>query len=172
MKFDLSKNVIHVDMDGVLADFDRFVLERLGRTFDHASGPGADKEMWDFLHGIPDLYFVLEPTSYAKELWDFANSFGCKVRILSAVPRRTTMPEAEDQKRRWLVKHESIFGPHVDFNIGPFSRDKWKHARSGDILIDDRRDNCEEWISRGNGIAVLHKSLQDTIAQVQQAVLG
>jgi diphthamide synthase subunit DPH2 len=48
--------------------------------------------------------------------------------------------------------------PHIPLpvTIGPYSRDKWKHVKNpGDILIDDRADNIEEWIAAG-GIGILH----------------
>jgi hypothetical protein len=171
-KFDKNKNTIWVDMDGVIADFDAFVLDKMGRTFDHASGPDADKEMWDFLTKVGDLYFKLEPTPYAKELWDFVNSIGCDVQILTAIPRRTTMPDAEEQKKRWLAKHREIFGDNVKFNIGPFSRDKWKHAKPNDILIDDRYDNITDWMSKGDGIGIFHnyRDVSDTIKHLKSCL--
>lgn len=170
VRFDPRINTIHVDMDGVIADFDKLVFDKLGRTFDHMSGPGADKQMWDFLASVDRLYFQLEPMQYAKELWEFAHSFGCPVKVLTAIPRRTTMPTAEADKREWFIKHRDIFGDNVDVNIGPYSKDKWKHARPGDILIDDRLDNITSWSTKGQGVGVYHKTLADTIALVHKAV--
>lgn len=152
--FDPKSNTIHVDLDGVLADFDKFVLQNVGRTFTHNVGPAGDKEMWTFLQNVPNLYFKLELTPYAKEMWELVNSFGANVEILTAIPRRTSMPTAEQDKRDWVAKH---FGHDVHVKIGPFSRDKWKHAKPGDILIDDRPDNIREWINNGFGIGIFHE---------------
>lgn len=170
MAFDKNKNTIFVDMDGVLADFDRFVMERMGRTFSHIVGPGADREMWDFIQGVEDFFYLLEPTPYAKELWDAVKAVGCHKAILTAIPRRATMEGAEDQKRRWFPKNESIFGTNVDFRIGPFSRDKWKHAKPGDILIDDRVDNINDWATKGKGIGIYHVNITDTLALLADSV--
>jgi 5'(3')-deoxyribonucleotidase len=167
--FDPTINTINVDMDGVLADFDAFVLQHMGRTFDHQAGP-SDQSMWDFLKTVEDMYYILPPTPYAKELWDFVNSIGCKVQVLTAIPRRTSMPQAEEQKRRWFVKHRDIFGDNVTVVIGPYSADKWKHAKPGDILIDDRTDNISAWVTKGSGIGVYHRHIKDTIALVKSCL--
>jgi hypothetical protein len=148
-----SKNTIYVDLDGVLADFDAFVFANMGRVFTHETGPAGDKEMWEFLASVSNLYYILEPTPYAHELWDHIKSFGSNVEILTAIPRRTTIAEAEQNKRDWVAKH---FGTDVKMNIGPYSADKWKHAKPGDILVDDRGDNIRDWINHGFGTGILH----------------
>ena len=152
--FSPSRNTVFLDMDGVVADFDRFVLEKMGRTFNHISGPAGDSEMWDFLQKVDHLYLQLEPTSYAFELWELVNKHAQNVEFLTAIPRRTSMPDAESDKRAWIAKY---FGSDVKVRIGPYSADKWKHAKVGDILIDDRRDNIASWIDKGNGFGILHE---------------
>lgn len=169
-KFDPSINTIHCDMDGVVADFDAYVLKHMGRTFSHQAGPGADKEMWDFLSGIDRIYYVIEPTPYAKRLWDAIKAVGCNRQMLTAIPRRASIPTAEIDKIEWAnEKHNDVFGEQVKVVIGPFSRDKWKHAKPGDILIDDREDNIAEWIEAG-GIGILHhyNDIERTLALLNQ----
>jgi 5'(3')-deoxyribonucleotidase len=75
------------------------------------------------------------------------------VEFLTALPSKTTMPEAEDDKTRWIKK----YFPTYKVNFGPFSTDKWKWCKPGDILIDDRVSNIEDWYEKGNGIAILYK---------------
>ncbi len=154
-RFDKSKNTIYMDMDGVLADFDKFVLENLGRPWDYTSTDleKDDIEMWDFLKNVQHLYLNLDPTPYAHELWDHVNSFGVNVEILTAIPRRTYIAEAEQDKKDWVEKH---LGSGIKFNIGPYSQDKWRHASPGDILVDDRLDNIQAWINHGFGIGIRH----------------
>lgn len=166
--FDSKHNTIFLDMDGVLADFNRLVFERMGRTFEHTSGPGADKEMWDHLAKIDRLYFQLEPMPAAVELWELAHSLG-KVEVLTAIPRRTTMPSAEYDKRAWIAKH---FGTATPVRIGPFSRDKWKHATAGDILVDDRHDNIIDWTTKAGGIGVLYSAFDTARAALLTAAKG
>ena len=148
----MHKPIVNIDMDGVVADFDAFVLKHLGRTFDHAAGPGSDAEMWNFLTTVPNMYANLEMTPYAKELVEMVRETGLRFRFLTAIPRRTSMPSAENDKREWVEKHF----PGVPMIIGPYSADKWKHAFPGDILIDDRKDNIQDWRSKGKGVGILH----------------
>lgn len=160
-KFYSETGTIHVDMDGVVADFDAFLMKHMGRTFQHSNGP-SDKTMWDFLVSVEDLYFKLDPTPWAVELWEAIQSFNAPVKFLSAVPRRAKMPTAHDQKIRWLAKHKDLFGD-TELVIGPYSKDKWKHAKAGDILIDDRADNIADWQVKGGGIPVYFTGIESTI---------
>jgi len=157
--FSNKVNIVYLDMDGVLADFDLFVLQNLGRTFIHADGPGADLEMWDFLKSVPNMYLHLEPTPYCHELVEAALATGAKVEILTAIPRRVEMPSANQDKIDWALKH---LGPDIKVNFGPFSADKWKHAKPGDVLVDDRHSNIQEWINHGMGFGILHEYTDHT----------
>lgn len=150
--FNPEINKIFLDMDGVLADFDRFLIENFGRTFPHTEGP-RDMTMWDLLASVDHLYFKLEPTPYCMELVDLARSLSPQVEVLTAIPRRATMPDAEPDKRAWIKKYVD---DEMLVNIGPYSSDKWKHARPGDIIVDDRPDNIKDWAERGGGIGILH----------------
>lgn len=169
--YNIKKNMarkIFVDMDGVLADFDKYVVDHLGKRYSPEDGPGGDNEMWAELHKVSHLYFKFEPMSDAYELWDFVTALPYTVEILTAIPRRSSIPDAEQDKRNWIAKHIDL---SAVVKIGPYSRDKWKHASSGDILIDDRKDNIEAWIVKGNGLGILHTSANDSILQLKK-ILG
>lgn len=159
-------------MDGVVADFDLFVLKNMGRTFDHNLNPGGDKEMWDFLMNVDRLYYQLEPTTYAERLLDAIVAVGAKHRMLTAIPRRASIPTAEIDKVDWM--HDKLPKHKIPVVIGPYSRDKWKHIENpGDILIDDREDNIAEWIAKG-GIGILHdyNDVEKTLKQLAYYVNG
>ena len=51
--------------------------------------------------------------------------------------------------------------------FGPYSKDKWQHCNAGDILIDDRQSNIDEWRAAG-GIAIHHVSLNSTLYELSQ----
>jgi hypothetical protein len=76
------------------------------------------------------------------------------VEFLTAIPRRSSIASAETDKREWIAKY---FGPDTKVRIGPYSADKWKHAKAGDILVDDRGDNIQSWINKGFGIGIFHE---------------
>ena len=153
MSFRKEFNTIYLDMDGVLADFDAFVMKHMGRTFPHSIGPVGDREMWNFLSTFPNLYLHLPPTENCFALWDLANNLCERVEILTAIPRRDTIPTAVSDKILWCQRY---FGEHVIVNFGPHSKDKWKHAKVGDVLVDDRQSNIEQWITLGKGVGILH----------------
>lgn len=154
--FNRNFNTIFLDMDGVLADFDKYVIDNVGRTFDHMTGPAGDDAMWEFLKKVDHFYLQLEPTPYAFELWELAHSFGAEVEVLTALPRRAILPQAEQDKRDWIKKYFGDYDTLV--RIGPYSKDKWKHCMHGDILVDDRADNIHDWTTKGEkGIGILHK---------------
>jgi hypothetical protein len=164
MNFNTKVNIIYLDLDGVLADFDAFLMQEMGRTFPHSVGPVGDKEMWNFLMTIPELYFRLPPTECCFELWNLAHQLSERVEILTALPRRSTIPTAENDKLRWVEKY---FGSQAIVNFGPHSRDKWKHAKPGDILVDDRVSNIHEWETMGKGIGILHTDFENTESKLK-----
>lgn len=143
---------IHCDMDGVLVDFDRFISENLSPR-----AKQDDDVMWAELHAIPNVYQLMRPTPYAAQLWIAIMSTKLPRQILTAIPRKTSMPSAEADKREWTLqhKHEVFMGETPAVYIGPHSKDKWRHCRPGDILIDDREDNCAAWETAG-GFTVHH----------------
>lgn len=166
--FNPRTSTIYLDMDGVLADFDAFLLAEMGRTFPHSNGP-SDRKMWEFLSKVDRLYYNLPPTPYCMELVDAARSICDDVQILTAIPRRASLPSAETDKIEWAAKH---IGEDLKVNIGPFSRDKRKWAKPGHVLLDDRTDNIEGWREDG-GIGILHlyEDHENSLAWLRQLVI-
>ena len=63
-------NSLYIDMDGVVADFDRYAHQKLG------IGPSEGKypqNVWKVLIENPRLYRDLKPTPYATELYDLCH---------------------------------------------------------------------------------------------------
>ena len=145
---------IFVDMDGVVADFDTFASDLLGRKIGwHQSKFDLTGEEWEKLTTVDRLYYQLPLMPDATKLIAYVKSLSTRfhVQFLTAVPRRTTMPEARADKQAWVDK----YFPGMKMDIGPFSHDKQKWCSPGDILIDDRPSNIEEWM-RAGGIAIYH----------------
>lgn len=145
------KRIINIDMDGVVADFNAYTSEVLGRKIGW-EGRDLSAGEWIVLGSIDRLYYKLPLIEESRELVALALSRDdCDVRFLTAIPRRTTMPTAEQDKRDWL----GVYFPGIACEIGPYSKDKQKWCKPGDILIDDKLSNVEEWCSAG-GVAVYH----------------
>lgn len=163
--FNKETNIVYLDMDGVLADFDKFVLENLGRTFDHNESEHKTN-MWASLSKIDRFYYNLELTPYAKDLLSFVREHADNVEILTAIPRRGSIPTADFDKIDWA---RDKLCSNLKVNLGPYSKDKWKHAKPGDILIDDRLSNINDW-NRHGGIGLLH--IYGDFADTQQKFLN
>jgi 5'(3')-deoxyribonucleotidase len=158
----MTRPIINIDMDGVVADFDTVIKQIFGKTIWKV----LTSDMWREIHKLEHFYRDLPKMPDADELWNHVHevySDRYDIQVLTAIPRRITLPAAEQDKRDWIAQH---YGSDVIVKIGPYSRDKQKHARPGDILIDDRVDNIDMWNKVG-GIGIRHTSTKDTIEQLR-----
>jgi 5'(3')-deoxyribonucleotidase len=161
----MNKKTFYIDMDGVVADFNGYA-ERLLKKKDtgHKWEPGE----WKKLKVNPRLYRDLEIMPLADELVSLARKFkydlGWELLFLSAIPKGNDVHWAFWDKCIWVQK----YFPDIPVHFGPYAVDKQLHCKPGDILVDDRNSNCEEWRSAG-GIAVeVHKGkYKEAIAEIK-----
>lgn len=150
---------LYLDMDGVVADFDEYAMRTLGVP---PSGGIYTDDIWKQLAANPRIYRELKKTPYADALVEYSRQF-CKsnyqweLKFLTAVPKGNDVPWAFYDKMTWAL----FFFPDIPVMFGPFSKDKHRHCQPGDILIDDRRSNIEEWQAAG-GMGILHTSFENT----------
>jgi len=153
---------LYLDMDGVVADFDEYAARTLGVPPSQGIYPD---ETWYKLATNARLYRDLIPTPYASQLVYQCEQFCSKkqydLKFLTAVPKGNDVPWAFYDKVYWARNYFAT----IPVMFGPFSKDKHVHCQPGDILIDDRRSNIEEWRNSG-GIGILHKDYTDTINQL------
>lgn len=158
---------IYLDMDDVVADFNAYANCVLGKKQDGEKWPHED---WIKLRDNPRLYRELEPTAEADPLVNYCRYLrdhsGLDVMFLTAVPKGNDVHWAFYDKVLWAQR----YFPDIPVMFGPFSKDKCVHCKPGDILIDDRTSNCEEWRSAG-GFAVQHrKDLTQTLHELTQII--
>jgi len=161
-------------MDGVLADFDALAHETLGPTPEQAADAQAKArwphEQWERLKQVEHFYYVLPKTAMADDLVNIARKFrdqaGWQLRALTAIPQRNDVPEVFDDKFRWMQERY----PDIPVYFGPYSRDKHLHVKqAGDILVDDRKDNCDQWDQAGgHAVRELATNYPDVLAQLQR----
>jgi 5'(3')-deoxyribonucleotidase len=160
---------IFLDMDGVVADFDTFATNLLGRDVSwHRSKFNLTPEEWAVFAKVDRLYYNLPLMPDATKLVAYVKSLSTRfnVQFLTAVPRKDTIPTAQADKQAWVNK----YFPGMKMDIGPFSHDKHKWCKPGDILIDDRPSNIEEWNAAG-GIAIYHTGDVDaTIKRLNEVI--
>lgn len=161
---------INLDMDGVVADFNTWVSELLGRPISW-EGKDLSAEEWDLLSRQGHIYAKLPLIPESVELVLMAKKASREhnmgLRFLTAIPRRTTMPEAEQDKRDWIEK----YFPGIPVEIGPYSKDKQNWCNPLDILVDDKRENVTQWLDKG-GVSVYHTgNWSATLANFQRAII-
>jgi 5'(3')-deoxyribonucleotidase len=159
---------IFLDMDGVVADFDTFAEEILGRKIGWGTTQDLSNEEWVKLASVDRLYYQLPLMPDATKLVAYVKSLSTRFNVgfLTAIPRRTTIPSARADKQAWVDK----YFPGMRMDIGPFSHDKHKWCSPGDILVDDRPSNIREWNAAG-GIAIYHTGdVNATIKRLNEVI--
>ena len=138
---------IYLDMDDVVADWMTAAKAIVNRNWNYGERiPDSD---WTKVKARQRFYRDLPVKPGATELveWcrDYKDRTDCGLFFLTALPHDYSMPWASQDKVWWANDHF----PRIPVFFGPFSHDKWRHCKTGDILIDDRISNCEEWRSAG-----------------------
>lgn len=156
---------IYVDSDGVLADFDGYVLNKFGKRVSDFNPKGSfwqaityhDAHVEKFFRNLPKM-------PDADELMAHLMSAGFKsVKVLTACGY--TPRDAKQQKIDWYAEHF----PGVECIVVSKSPDKAEYAHPYSILIDDRAKSIDPWRAKG-GIGILHTSAEDTIAQLNAII--
>lgn len=134
---------IFFDMDGVLADFGRGVEELCGLDRDC-----DDDLMWEAIKNVENYYDRLEWIPTGKDMIRYAvDKYGVSVvEILSAIPKpKRGIVTAEDDKRSWIAREF----PDMKVNIVLRAEKKVYCTGKDCILIDDLKNNIEEWEACG-----------------------
>ena len=157
-------------MDGVVADWDTAASAFLGREQGRADPRTHYKntpEEWGRIKTQVRFYRTLPLMPRCAELVDLARRYrdglGWELLFLTAVPKDDDVPWAFYDKVLWAQEHF----PDIPVHFGPHSWDKRRHCKPGDILVDDRPDNCSQWIESGGlAVQVLGNDLGEAITQV------
>jgi hypothetical protein len=152
-----SQNTLFLDMDGVLADFDRHARllcdDMEPAKFEEKYG---EEIFWGRINSEENFYLNLEFMPDAPQLYDGVKHL--EPPILTGV-RKVDMDNHAAQKREWAHRK---FG-HQQKVICCQSSKKSLHIKAkGDILVDDRQRYRRKWENAG-GIFVLHKNAEKTL---------
>lgn len=155
---------LFVDMDGVVADFDKMAEGVLG--YQLGRGLRYPPKDWTRIAENQRFYSELElcegALEFVDQLKELSFQHDLDLKFLTAIPKDNDVPWAVHDKTRWLDKHF----PGIPMWIGPYSDDKIKHCRLGDILVDDRVKTITDWNILG-GIGILHTGdLKDSFKQI------
>jgi hypothetical protein len=151
---------VFCDMDGVLTDFEkRFTSlnpEKLSPA-QYQTKYGIEK-FWSFIdeeNGVK-FWVGMQWMKDGKELWEYIKKYN--PTLLSAPSRNN---ESRLGKRLWVKNNL----PGVKLVLASADK-KQNYSGRNKVLIDDRKDNIDQWRSQG-GIGILHTNTQDTIKQLQ-----
>lgn len=145
---------LYIDMDDVVADFKGYAQHILGYPFNEQI---LDEVEWNKVKLNQRLFRDLNLTVDARQMMSDIGKYlelnkHISIFFLTAIPRNNDCPWAFYDKVIWANR----FFPNIPVLFGPYSRDKYKHCKfKTDILIDDRIENVNEWISAG-GTAYLY----------------
>lgn len=148
---------LYLDCDGVLADFDRGATEILGASpakFQARHNPGL---FWKKLATAPGFYASLPLMPDAVRLFQAVRHLD--PIILTGLPRGNW---AAPQKEKWAAEH--FPGTRI---ITCMAVDKRKHAKDGDVLVDDTVKHRHLWEEAG-GVFVHHRNVDETLAELAQ----
>jgi len=146
---------LFLDCDGVLADFDAGATDVLGlspRAFEERYGR---QEFWRRIARTKDFYVRLPLMPDARVLFDAVEHLD--PIILTGLPLGNW---AAPQKVRWADEH--FPGTHV---ITCMARDKYRHMKGADVLVDDRANHRDKWEAAG-GVFVHHQDARSSLERL------
>jgi hypothetical protein len=163
----LNNFEIHIDSDGVLADFEGFVFSEFGkfmREYNKEKGKFWKRLAW-YNDNVKPFFLNLPKMKDADDLVAFCTKNCKNVKVLTATGH--TPKDVGEQKTQWYAKHY----PHLEVVLVRKSLDKAQYAHEKAILIDDRMKAIGPWRDAG-GIGILHKNAKDTIVELQNIIKG
>jgi hypothetical protein len=157
-----SVTKIYVDMDGVIADFEKRFKELTGKLpSDYKTEAGFRTNFQKIIDG--GHFETLDKMTDFETLVSFLNSVPVEKCILSSTARPETNFAVAMQKMQWLAK-VGITWPKI---FVPGKQLKQEHATPNSILIDDTPIVIEQWNAAG-GIGILHTDALSTIEMLKQ----
>ncbi len=157
---------IFIDMDGVLADFNKGLIELLNiQPMPQENQPVEWQEkMWNKISKYSRFYLDLQPISGAVESFkNLYTIFGDKIEILTGIPKPTrNVPFASQDKTEWVKRYLSS-----DVKVNTVLRaEKLNFSKGREyILIDDYSKNIKECTNTG-GTGILFDNWQNVMSEI------
>jgi 5'(3')-deoxyribonucleotidase len=158
--------VVHVDMDGVIADF--FSALAKFRGVDHWKD-GGDDSVQDSIKAIAGTNFfsTLPVFPTAQQLITIVTSFTGGSWNINSSPLRNDYENSKKHKLDWLKSNG--FSPNEIIITG--RKESYANRSTGtpNILIDDKPSNIERWTAK-NGIGIRYQANKDSLSKVSNAL--
>lgn len=157
------KHQLFLDLDGVLVDFEKGIEQFGYGTIDEIKAKRGDSFIWVLLSRVDESFWKnLEWMPDGKEIWNF-----CKHLHPIILSAPTNDRSSRTGKEIWVRQQ---LGPDVKLILEK-SKDKYKHAKPGYILVDDRPSNIKDWTNAG-GTGILHRNAEETISDLKKLLKG
>ena len=153
---------IYLDLDGVLADFDKSALVLFGmppREYEELHGK---KKFWKMIAKEENFFGDLELMPDAMKLWNEVYKIHEPI-ILTSCPWGNWAPY---QKLLWKNKH---FGETIKMICTEGAKTKKHYCKVGDILIDDYYKYKHLWEEAG-GIFIHHLNIDNTLSELYKVL--
>ncbi len=149
---------VYCDMDGVIVDFERGYNELTGKQTPGVDSTYDKDDFWGAITREGAKFWAnLNWMSDGQQLWSYIKQYN---------PQLLTAPSREESSRTGKLAWVDKNIPNTPI-IFKQAKDKKDLAEPNAILIDDRKDNIQQWIDAG-GIGIRHTSTESTIKQLQK----
>lgn len=173
------KYKLFIDMDGVLSDFDTGAKNMFNFETNHFNVSShlldedkklIKKNFWSKVRENTHFWTDLPLMPGALNLWDLCCNFN--PTVLTAAPSSFVEGSADflivsKLKEEW-IKEKFIFNHQNNFVCTTsLKKHLFISKNHQNILIDDREDNIQRWVSHG-GIGILHINFENTKLELQK----
>jgi len=149
----LTKSIVFCDLDGVLADFQKGVINKFNKSDQYLNS----RLMWSTINKSNTFFDTLPWMPKGRELWSHIKQYN--PIILTGIPSYSR--SAVEQKIKWCQRE---LGADIQV-ITCASKDKPKYCLPGAILIDDRTDNLDIWNEKGGKFILYREECLDEIIE-------
>ena len=148
---------IYLDMDGVIADFNKRYKELYKMEPQEAEDK---KEFYKFFDSFiaTKQFATLDLMPDAVTLLNYLSKLNIPTEILSSTASEKRDADIRAQKLMWLQTHNIGF----KVNLVPGKRLKKDFSNANSILIDDTPVNIDQWRREG-GVGILHTDTMTTL---------
>ena len=156
-----SEYKVYLDMDGVLADFNKRFIDLSGMSPEAFESKYGKNKFWDFIDEEHKVKFWvgIEPMPGAADLVNAVKKYNYEL---------LTSPSAKKQsylgKILWVRNHSDILGgkPRINFKKAKEKHEIKPQLSKTDILIDDRADTIGRWNAAG-GTGIVYKNISQVL---------
>jgi hypothetical protein len=159
---------IYLDMDGVIADFEKRYIDLYGMNPKEAEKQNKFNDNFeDFIQTQQFTYlpYTFKGSVLINVLETIFLQKGIPTEILSSTANESRHAELSTQKSKWLENANILFKR----NFVPGKELKYKFATPTSLIIDDTDVVISDWEEAG-GIAIHHKDVDTTVAKLMDLI--